>query len=244
MSKSNSHNEKKILVCIIPVLILITVLLFVPSPAHTYQPSSIAQMHSFSKGIHPQVTILVGQSLPLNFSMTQLATQNKGLGHESETSGIHVPMTDTNLQITLSKGISGSETVISLTETNIGQQNLIIGQMKIWGGIPDPNSTNSTIQFLEATVVGCTKNYEFEDNQYELFPNGTRINHYKNTTVACPYPAAIQEPALLKPGQSFTAYIKGNFIEGNTPLTMFGAGGIYGFSHHLFSIALDHQSIG
>ena len=76
------------------------------------------------------------------------------------------------------------------------------------------------------------------------------VTHYmedseRNYIVPCEDPASTDIPVILAPGQSFAAYIKGNFMSGKIPIKIFIVGGAYYFGdeQHIFTISTPEQSI-
>ena len=67
----------------------------------------------------------------------------------------------------------------------------------------------------------------------------------RNYIVPCENPASTDVPVILAPGQSFAAYIKGNFISGNILVKIFNANGAYYFGdgQHVFNIGTPEQLV-
>lgn len=128
------------------------------------------------------------------------------------SNGLPNPYVRTNdtghLQLVLRKAtLSNGSMAVVETLTNIGQVNVTIGRATI-GGVANTgvgnNQTGAAV--FNSYVVGCTRNTT--TTSPVIYANGTTtVTSYETITVACSQVAAQQGPVILRPGESFSAYV-------------------------------------
>jgi hypothetical protein len=155
--------------------------------------------------------------------------------------GGHATLSDRSLTLTLYKRSSINSKDIAVTATNIGGSKTVsLNTFAIVGGI---QSNNATTEFLDAEIVGCTNAVPSQITSGIAFPNGTVKSQNEPITVVCGDPAAIQAPVTLKPGQSLTGYISGNFMAGNIPIDQFVTGASYEIDGIEYVISIPYQLV-
>ena len=132
----------------------------------------------------------------------------------------------------------GAAAVYIAAVKNVGTVDVTVGQMGIYGYIPNlPVPTSWDV--LQAEIVGCAHGYTFNGTVETGYPNGTTIITTKEFTVECGTPAAF-DPLVLKPGESFSAYIVSSFGAGDPSVVMFSATVSYYYTGvpHQFTITV------
>lgn len=147
-------------------------------------------------------------------TLTAVAVSQTGYGAGASPYGSnglpnpYVRTTDTgHLQLLLRRATfpNGSVAVLE-TLTDIGQTNVTIGEAVIGGSANNGVGNNRTgAEVFDSYVIGCTGNAT--TTSPIIYANTTTVTSYETFTVVCSQVATQQGPVILKPGESFSAYV-------------------------------------
>ena len=216
----------------------------------------------FPSVIKTKATILT-ESSTLRIPLTMVTNSTIGSYADYNSHGMpEVIIDQSHILLSMYYGTIGGEDVIVANATNISSENVTLSSLNIGGFYPGPYKTPSYMGVLTSRVIGCTHAINYTNTSYpngynsteSIIVNGTMVSrnvtHYmedseRNYIVPCEDPASTDIPVILAPGQSFAAYIKGNFMSGKIPIKIFIVGGAYYFGdeQHIFTISTPEQSI-
>ncbi|HYL67010.1 MAG TPA: hypothetical protein VEU72_07645 [Nitrosopumilaceae archaeon] len=240
--KINFKSPKRILAFTLPVLLIFAMFpLYHITQVQSNEPTNTDVMNMVGKMMHPYVTVLGAQNAStINIPLTKVGSSSTGEAVTTKTGSSfpQVIQDNNHLMLTLYEGkFANGTSVLALTSTNSGSEKLTINQMSVDGSIPGYDKTNSTINILQADVIGCTNDFAFVENVNTIYQNGTSKSHPETMKYICQNPAPVGS-VTLESGQSFTAYIKGNFVAANIPISIFNgnAGYIVEGTNHLFFV--------
>jgi hypothetical protein len=144
------------------------------------------------------------------------------VGPQTNAAGIPIITTDNgHVKLVVYRGVlTNGSVVIVASVTNVGNQNVMIGDMELFG----VNHLAPLSGGMDVQIVGCTKNYTVSQPEVRVSPNGTSITTNAIATVNCGVVAATG-PVTLLPGATFSGYVVDkNFLAGTVRLTDFAAG--------------------
>lgn len=159
----------------------------------------------------------------LGIPLNRLASGSRGetLGPQLDSQGHYVPSyEDGRILLVLYSGKFPNGTSVSaVTVTNLGTTDVTISSLDLFGDNPSSPLAGS----VQSEIIGCAHSYTQPGLNTTSFQNGTTIVQTVTYTISCGNPA-LYDALTLRPGQSFSGYIIGNFFAGPISINTFSAG--------------------